>query len=136
MAEEDAGVLGDRVRGQQLLLARLLICSQTSPSPLFYFFQFSTRPVSQLFSESLLVEVDCVSEARLHLWYLVTDDLHQHLGELHLQGLGLTKGVEAEVQQVPHQLDNTETQCDEKHIVVLPFYCRVLSLQDIIYVSS
>lgn len=50
------------------------------------------------------MEVDCVSEAWLHLWYLVADDLYQHFGELHLQGLGLTKGVEAEVQQVPHQI--------------------------------
>lgn len=59
--------------------------------------QFIMLLLSQLLSESLLVEVDCVGEAGLHLWYLVTDDLHQHLGELHLQGLGLTKGVEAEV---------------------------------------
>lgn len=66
--------------------------------------------LSQLFRESLLVEVDRVSEAWLHLWYLVTDDLHQHFRELHLQGLGLTKSVEAEVQQVPHQLDNTDTE--------------------------
>lgn len=64
--------------------------------------------LSHLCKESLLVEVDRVSEARLHLWYLVTDDLHQHFGEFHLQGLGLTKGVETEVQQVPHQLDTTE----------------------------
>lgn len=63
--------------------------------------------VSQLVQESLLVEVDRVSEARLHLWYLVTDDLHQHLGELHLQRLRLAKGVEAEVQQVPHELHDT-----------------------------
>lgn len=51
-----------------------------------------------VYSESLLVEVECVGEAWLHLWYLVTDDLHQHVRELHLQGLGLTKGVETEVQ--------------------------------------
>lgn len=70
--------------------------------------QLLTRPLR----ESLLVEVDCVSEARLHLWYLVTDDLHQHFGELHFQSLGLTKGVEAEVQQVPHQLDNTDRHVD------------------------
>lgn len=59
--------------------------------------------------ESLLVEVDRVSEARLHLWYLVADDLHQHFGELHLQRLRLTEGVEAEVQQVPHELHDTQT---------------------------
>lgn len=53
------------------------------------------------------MEVDRVSEARLHLWYLVTDDLHQHFGELHLQRLRLAKGVEAEVQQVPHELHDT-----------------------------
>ncbi len=80
---------------------------------------------SQLLSESLLVEVDCVSEARLHLWYLVADDLHQHFGELHLQGLGLAKGVETEVQQVPHQLDNTDTQFNEKHAVVVAFQVLV-----------
>lgn len=72
--------------------------------------------LSQLFSESLLVEVDCMSEAWLHLWYLVTDDLHQHFGELHLQGLGLTKSVETEVQQVSHQLENTDTKFNEKHV--------------------
>lgn len=60
--------------------------------------------VSRRLQESLLVEVDRVSEARLHLWYLVTDDLHQHFRELHLQRLRLAKGVEAEVQQVPHEL--------------------------------
>lgn len=60
-------------------------------------------------NESLLVEVDRVGEARLHLWYLVADDLDQHLGELHLQGLGLAKGVETEVQQIPHQLDKVDT---------------------------
>ena len=66
--------------------------------------------LSLLQRESLLVEVDCVSKARLHLEYLVADDLHQHFGELHFQGLGLTKGVETEIQQVPHKLDKTETQ--------------------------
>lgn len=55
------------------------------------------------------MEVDRVSEARLHLWYLVTDDLHQHFGELHLQHLRLTEGVEAEFQQVPHELHDTQT---------------------------
>lgn len=50
------------------------------------------------------MEVDGVSEARLHLWYLVADDLHQHFRELHLQGLRLAEGVEAEVQQASHQL--------------------------------
>lgn len=54
--------------------------------------------------QSLLVKVKDVREARLHLWYLVADDLHQHLGKLHLQSLRLAEGVEAEVQQVSHQL--------------------------------
>lgn len=80
---------------------------------------------SQLRSESLLVEVDCVSEARLHLWYLVTDDLHQHLGELHLQGLGLAKGVEAEVQQVPHQIMHGIQQLGELE-EALPGLARVV----------
>lgn len=61
------------------------------------------------------MEVDRVSEARLHLWYLVTDDLHQHFGEVHLQRLGLPKGVETEVQKVPHQLDIRDRQFNEKH---------------------
>lgn len=50
------------------------------------------------------MKVKDVREARLHLWYLVADDLHQHLGKLHLQSLRLAEGVEAEVQQVSHQL--------------------------------
>lgn len=61
-------------------------------------------------TRSLLVEVDGVSETRLHLWYLVADDLHQHFGELHLQGLRLAEGVEAEVQQASHQLDERHSQ--------------------------
>lgn len=67
------------------------------------------RPTLVL-NQSLLVEVDCVSEARLHLWYLVTDDFHQHFRELHLQRLGLAEGVETEVQQVPDQLENRNDQ--------------------------
>lgn len=65
--------------------------------------------LSRRLQESLLVEVDGVGEAGLHLWYLVTDDLHQHFRELHLQRLRLAKGVEAEVQQVPHELHDTQT---------------------------
>lgn len=52
------------------------------------------------------MKVKDVCETRLHLWYLVTDDLHQHLGKLHLQSLRLAESVEAKVQQVPHQLQS------------------------------
>lgn len=49
-----------------------------------------------------------VCEARLHLWYLITDDLHQHLRKLHLQNVGLPERVEAEIQKTPHQLRDTK----------------------------
>lgn len=55
-------------------------------------------------TRSLPVEVEGLGVPRLHLGQLVADDLHQHGRELHLQGLGLTEGVEAEFQQVAHQI--------------------------------
>lgn len=65
-------------------------------------------------TRSLPVEVEGLGVPRLHLGQLVADDLHQHGRELHLQGLGLTEGVEAEFQQVAHQLQDTEQVYDLK----------------------
>lgn len=61
------------------------------------------------------MEVDGVSEARLHFWYLVADDLHQHFRELHLQGLRLAEGVETEVQQASHQLHERHSDTGSTH---------------------
>lgn len=57
---------------------------------------------------SLPVEVEGLGVPGFHLWQLVADDLHQHRGELHFQGLGLAEGVEAELQQVTPQLQHRE----------------------------
>lgn len=60
-------------------------------------------------SPSLPVEVERLGVPGLHLGQLVADDLHQHRGELHFQGLGLAEGVEAEFQQVVPQLQHRQT---------------------------
>ena len=64
--------------------------------PLSLFNSLSSLPPKDSV-QSLLVEVEGVCVARLHLWYLVTDYLHQHLWKLHLQSLRLTERVETEV---------------------------------------
>lgn len=69
------------------------------------------------FSGLLLVEEERVGEARLHLWDLITDDLHQHLRELHLQSVRLPERVEAEVQKTPHELWDTKLTAVRKHIL-------------------
>lgn len=57
--DEDAGILGDRVQATgQAFYAHFFFLELFTP-----LFQFSMLLLSQLFSESLLVEVDCVSEA-------------------------------------------------------------------------
>lgn len=71
-------------------------CSPTPPPLVISFsLSFSLPPKDSV--QSLLVEVEGVCVARLHLWYLVTDYLHQHLWKLHLQSLRLTERVETEV---------------------------------------
>lgn len=57
---------------------------------------------------SLPVKIKGLGIPGLHLWQLVTDDLHQHRWELHFQGLGLPEGIEAKFQQVAHQLQQTD----------------------------
>lgn len=59
-------------------------------------------------SPSLPVKVKRLGVPGFHLRQLVADDLHQHRGELHLQGLGLSEGIEAKFQQVTHQLQHRE----------------------------
>lgn len=53
---------------------------------------------------SFFMKVEGVCQAWFHLWYLVADDFHQHLGELDFEGLRFAKSVKTKVQQAPHEL--------------------------------
>lgn len=50
------------------------------------------------------MEIQRLDASVLEFWYLVGDDLHQHLREFHAEGF-IHKGVEAELEQTIHHLE-------------------------------
>lgn len=57
--------------------------------------------------QSLLVEKQRFDASLLEFWYLVGDDLHQHLREFHAEGF-IHKGVEAELEEPLNHLEETQ----------------------------
>ncbi|TNN31680.1 hypothetical protein EYF80_058162 [Liparis tanakae] len=62
------------------------------------------RRFTALIRQSLLVEQQRLHAAVFEFWYLVGDDLRQHLGELHAERL-VHEGVEADLEKTLHHLE-------------------------------
>lgn len=57
--------------------------------------------------QSLLVEKQRFDASVLKFWYLVGDDLRQHIGEFHAEGF-IHKGVETELDETLDHLEETQ----------------------------